>query len=260
MKKILSILLLLSQVVIAQQRGFTARITISEASTNFTFQKGINGQFYGYGGGASALSPGIETEIRLAPIRFKKALKVMGIYNTSNKALLIGVNYAEHDFSVRGFSADNDITYSSFQTRYLNVPVVLKYNVQIFMLDENFHFSFGLGTMNSFLLRSHLHEEATDNDRDSQGRVIASRYYIDDKDVTKLGVKYTTNFCFDISVSFKRLYIGERAYFGFKDQFMKGLASTWAVPGDLSIYQSAYETSPKLTMSGGFFYIGWRLF
>jgi hypothetical protein len=250
----------MSHVVVAQPRRFLARITVSEASEHLNFQKGINGQAYGYGGGASALSPGIETEIRLAPIRFKRALKMMGIYNTSNKALLIGVNYAAHNFSARGFSSDNDMLYSTFETRYIHVPVILKYNVQIFMLDENFHFSFGLGTVNSFLLRSHLHEEATDNDRDSQGRVIASRFYIDDKDVTNLGVMYTTNFCFDMSISFKRLYIGERAYFGFKDQFMKGLEEQWAVPKNVSVYQSAYETSPKLTMGGGFFYIGWRIF
>jgi hypothetical protein len=258
MKRLIICLVLISPVVCAQPRTFTARVTMANASAHFNFQSS-KGSF-GYGGGASSMSPGIEAEIRLAPIRFKRELKMMGIYNTSNKALLIGVNYAEHEFAVRGFSLDYDPLYSAFQTRYIHAPVVLKYNVQLFLLDEDFHLSMGLGVVNSFLLRSRLHEEATDNDRDAQGRVIASRYFIDEKDVTSLGVKYTTSICFDMSVSFKRLYIGERAFFGFKDQFMKGLADQWAVPKEVSLYHTAYETWPKLVMGGGLFYVGWRIF
>jgi hypothetical protein len=141
MKQFIICLLLIPPSVIAQQRAFTARITVSEATAHFNFQSSKGS--YGYGGGASALSPGIEAEIRLAPIRFKREMKLLGIYNTSNKALLVGVSYTEHEFSERGFSLDSDPLYSIFQTRYVHVPVVLKYNLQLLLLDEDLHISYG---------------------------------------------------------------------------------------------------------------------
>jgi len=256
MKKII-ILLLLSHGLLAQQK-FSIRATISEASTHFSYYYKRQ-SYYMYGSNAaSALSPGADIEIKIAPMHLGKINKVLGVYNTSYKSLLTGINYASHTFSARGFSIDNDPMYSRMQTRYINVPLMWKYNIQIFPMNENFHFCFGIGLMNSFLLRAHLYEEATDNTRVG-GYLVSSELFVDDKDVTKFFVKYTASFCFDMSISFRRLYIGERAYFGSKDQFMKDLEPNWAVRRDLSIYLSSYETAPKLEMGGGFFYIGWRL-
>ena len=214
---------------------------------------------YNYGGGADNVSPGVDVELKLKPMKLKKFPALYKIHNTSHKALMTGLYYTSNHYSVKGFTSKGDPMASQFDSKYIHVPLLYKFNFQPFILDEDFHISGAIGIMNSFLLNAKMKEQATYYVLDSSGRVVSQTDVADDQDVTTYSQSYFWSFCLDISISFKRLYVGERAYFSFQDQYLNGLESRWGVPADHSIYINAYKTWSSLNYSGGFFYIGWKI-
>ncbi len=251
---ILLILMMISQALWAQR--LSVRPTFAYSSFNMIYGSNSN---YNYGGGSDYAAPGVDLEWKLQSMKLKKFPALYKVHNTSHKAIMTGIYYGENHYSVYGFSVANAYLTSKFDSKYIHIPLLYKWNFQPFILDEDLHVSAGIGMMNSFLLNAQLKESSTQYTLNATNHVIGQTVTSDQADVTSYSVSYFWSFSIDISISFKRLYVGERAYFGFQDQYMKGIQSHWNLDPDNSIYMGSYKTWSSLTYSGGFFYIGWKI-
>jgi hypothetical protein len=257
MKRLTLILLTIIPNMLWAQK-LSVRPTFAYSASNMTFGSSSSGN-YNYGGGSNYASPGVDLEWKLKPMKLKKFSALYKIHNTSHKSIMTGMYYVENHYSVYGFSVANDYLTSGFDSRYIHVPLIYKWNFQPFIMNEDLHVSGGLGMMNSFLLNAQLKETSTHYTLDATNHVIGRTVTSAEADVTSFSVSYYWSISIDLSVSFKRLYMGERAYFGFQDQYMKGLQANWNLDPTNSIYMGSYKTWSSLTYGGGFFYIGWKI-
>ena len=178
-----------------------------------------------------------------------------------NQSIVAAIHYTDHELVMPGKTENLDLLNSKFGLKYIHVPIIFHlYNFKPFLLDENFSFGFGIGLVNSFLLKSTLEEEATVYEFDMNGSVTGQQYFYDKADVTSISKKYFTMICFEMSFSFKKLYISQRGWFSVGDQYISGLAGNWNVPEQYSVYINARNTfGGKVYYGGGAFIIGWKI-
>jgi len=239
---------------------------------NFFYRRPTD--FY-YGGNNVSLGPVVDLEYRFKRKFWKKdagsTFKSMAI--TVHKSLMIGFHFNNHINEERGFSDDRaagdfrDDVFSRWSNSYLQVPMIYKINIQPFILDEDFHIGFGLGVTHSFLLKSTLEESVIIYERDmdgnrlldSNGDNIVSLEISDKADVRSFSKTYLVMFTFEISASFKRMYMGMRGWFSLRDQYLTGLEGNWQLNNKQSIYFGSYDKWGKVTYAGGSLVLAYKI-
>ncbi len=263
MRKLILIILL----PIAAEAQIDVRATISNTILNVGYGKGVNEEYFYGGSGFGSLSPGIEAEFRLKKLQYDKTdSAVISPKAFITTAIEAAVLYSSHAFIVNGYTSVFDPMASKLQVDVIQMPLIFKGNAHLSVLDENLRISLGLGVVNSYVLSQNLKESARAYSRDSKGNAIKDTSgnfiwvdYAAEANGTDAGPRFFTSFCLEFSISFKRLYVAERAWFGGRDMYMSGLAPGWGVPRSHSVYFNAYDTWSKVSYSGGAFTIGWKI-
>ena len=258
MKKLITALALLISCNLYGQLDIRAGIAQNYFNINFGKESD-----YFYGGVANqSIGPNLDFEWRFKKYYWQKKDTVMNLSKLSmtiHKSLLLGVHYTNHQHTVVGRNIDDDKLFSDWNNQYLHLPLMFKINFQPFILDENFHLSAGIGVVNSFLLSSTLEENATIFTLDSNGEIIDEQFISASSNVKPYMNKYLHMLGIEMSGSFKRLYIGIRAWNSITDQYMEGLEGDWLLSNQYSVYLGSYQTWDKISYSGGGFVMSWKL-
>lgn len=256
MKKLILLILIIPTMVSAQ-----VDIIPSVANHIFTmgYGEGGNAEYVVGGSGVGSFGGALNIEWKL-----RQPWKLEGSMTEVRKNLtffsvLFAAHYTNHDQVVTGRTDNDDDLYSNLGARFIHVPVIFRYNFQPFVLSDDFKIGMGLGVVNSFLLKYELEEEAVVRTFDTNGNLLTEVTIADQGDVTEFGNPYTPMMGVDFSISFGRLYVAQRAWFTFGDQFMSDLPANWGVPSQYSIYIDSHSTFRKLTYSGGGFIVGWKI-
>ena len=238
----------------------------STSTYNFLYSK--TSDFY-YGGNNFSLGPMVDFEYGFKPHYWKKdtARTFRNMAITTHKSILVGMHLTNHLNAEKGVTAIGDDVFSSWSNRYLQIPVIYKINIQPFILDENFHLSFGLGITNSFLISSSLEESVIIYSRDTDGEVLldtngdklVTQTISDIIDVAPITKRYLPLWTFEVSGSFKRLYIGVRGWFSLKDQYLPRLEENWQLDTTQSIYLGSYDNWGKVTYAGGAMVLAFKI-
>ena len=178
---------------------------------------------------------------------------------TLHSSVMLSFNYTSHTHTESGLNLADDDIFSTWNTKYLHIPLVYKLNTQPLILDENFHMSFGIGIVNSLLLSSTLEERATIFTRDNNGQILDELTVSDKADVKPLSKKYIPMLGLVMSGSFKRLFMALRLWINYSDQFMPRLENNWNLSNEHSVYLGTYERWDKITYTFGTFIFGWKL-
>lgn len=176
-----------------------------------------------------------------------------------HKSLLLGMHYTNHNHSESGYTPESDRVLSSWNNQYIHLPLIYKFNAQLFPLDEDFFIGFGMGITNSFLLKSQLTESVEIYTRGSMNEIIGSETISDQANVKPFANRHLMMFTFEMSASFKRLYLSIRAWFSLKDQYLKDLETNWLLNDQQSIYLGSYQTWDKVTYGGGAFVLAYKI-
>ena len=246
----------------------SVRLGVAKNFYNINFGN-ENGYFYG-GAGNQNIGPVLDLEYDFARhYMFRKdtSMTLRKLLLRSNASMVIGFHYFNSYLSDEGFNRDGDPVFSNWTNQYLMVPILWKTNIQPFVLDEDFRVSIGMGVTLAFLLSSQLNEGIDVYMRDSQGNLIQDvdgNYILeveirDAAEVKTYSKTIYPMFSIDMSVRFKRLYSGIRAWIGFGDFYMKGLESNWNLNNQQSIYFGSYDKWGSVHYSGGAISIGYKI-
>jgi len=258
MRVILIIALLLANREVKSQLDI--RVGISQNFYNINFG-GDSDYFYGDAGNNS-VGPVVDFEYHRKKhywIKKDTVLSMKKLMLTLHSSILMGFQYTNHTHTESGVNQVDDDIFSSWNNQYLHIPLIYKINIQPLILDENFHMSFGVGIVNSFLLSSRLEESATIFTRDSEGEILDERSVSDEASVKPYARKYIPSIGIVMSGSFKRLFIAMRGWINFSDQYMSRLENNWQVPREQSVYLGSYERWDKITFTAASFVLGWKI-
>lgn len=258
MKRIFIIALLLANCEVKAQLDI--RVGISQNFYNINF--GSNSDYFYGGAGNNSVGPVVDFEYHRKKHYWMKkdtVLSMKKLMLTLHSSILMGFHYTYHTHTVSGVNQVDDDIFSNWNNKYLHIPLIYKINFQPLILDENFHMSFGIGVVNSFLVSSTLEERATIYTRDSEGEILDQQFVSDQANVKPYAKKYIPMLGLEMSGSFKRLYIAIRAWLNFSDQYMSGLENNWQVPIEQSVYLGSYQRWDKITYTGGGFVLGWKI-
>ena len=243
------------------------RATLSQTILNIDYGKSMDKYHFLYGG-AGLGTPALGVEVEM-PLRKRRPVTIDSLTQLP-KGVLFGsvamcLYYSNHTHSVQGRSEFYDPLHSRFDVRLIQIPLIYKGNFRLSILEEDVRFSFGIGIVNSYILKSSLQEVARAFTRDQNGNAIVDANgnntwidYADSKVTTDYGRRFYNSFCFEVSIGFKRLFISERAWFSPTDMYMSSLSDNWNVPRSHSVYFNAYDTWNKISYGGGQFTIGWK--
>jgi hypothetical protein len=198
-------------------------------------------KYYDFLKGGSYALAGIEVEGRLKQ------------HNISSVQLSLVTGMT---FLANGFFRDSGIAVpglifnagtSELKTKYLCIPVVLKFNWQPFPLIEEWVIFLGAGVSNDFLLKSELTEHET---HVSAGIGVLTSppqttSYEDSQVITDFGKKYILFQRFEIGARFNRIQLTYRFSFSLTDTHHSDLESVWSVPPDYSTYFTPVELNGK---------------
>ncbi len=216
---------------------------------------------YDYGGkfGSTAFVPGLDLEYR-----FTKELDSLSspakLSTNSSFAILFSASYWRYSNVENGLNKNGDVLSSSYRSQCIAMPLLVKYYVQLGVLNENMRFGWGLGVIGLHRLKTELHEEATVYTRDPVTKgVISQQTFEATADISKQSPPLTIGFCIEGSVEYGRFYFAFRAYQSGKDQYAKGFETNYALPEAQSIYRLAYKEYPKMIFTGGGILLGLRI-
>ena len=223
-----------------------------------------------YGGNNFELGPVVDFEYGFKKGYWKKkdtARTFRDMAITTHKSLMLGVHFSNHQNVEKGFTEDNDDVFSTWTNRYLRMPLIYKLNIQPFILDEDFHFSLGLGVTNSFLISSTLEESVIIYSRDLEGNFlydsnrdkIIAQTISDKANAKRYGKTYFMMYTVQMNMSFRRLYLGIRAWFSLTDQYLSELEDDWSLNNEQSIYFGSYVEWDKVHYAGGAMVLAFKI-
>jgi hypothetical protein len=199
-------------------------------------------QTSGLRNGGSAGLVGVEVEVGR-----NRLIKSNGI------TLLSGISYLDIDYNENYNLAVGDFFYfhrsTSLNTKYVQVPLMLKFNWQPSPLLEEWIISVGVGISNNFLLDAKLEEEATVVTYQTgfpQPPPTIEKYE-DAQEVTDLAESFYVFRRIDIGMKLKRIQFAARFSKSLQDMYFKGLERQWAVPADESQYIKGKTENGKMS-------------
>ena len=240
--------------------GCLAQLVIRPSIFQNNFQIYYNKGQYSYGGqfGASSFVPTLDLEYR-----FGKELDSLStswqMATNPRYGLITGISIWNYLNTEKGMSLKGDDLFSSYRSRFVSVPLMLKYYLQVGVLNENMRLGWGLGAIGLYRLKTELHEEATIYIRDSQNVFIGQQFVEDTRDITKSSMPLTFAWCIELSFEYGRFYLSFRAWRTLGDQYVKSITGNWKVPYNQSIYLQAYDKFPQMIFTGGGLLIGFRI-
>ena len=257
MKNIVILFLVASLTTKAQ---FIVRPIISQNA--FQIQYYGNG-IYHYGGrfGGTAFVPGLDLEYRFTK-ELDSLSSPMKLGTNSCFALLFSASYWKYNNIETGLNRkdNNGPLSSSYRSQFIAMPLLLKYYIQMGVLNENMRIGWGLGVMGLYRLKTELHEEAIVYTlAPVTNFVISQQTFEATADITKQSPQLTFPFCFEMSFEYNRFYFALRAYQSRKDQYAKGFEGNYGLPEAQSIYRLAYKEYPKMIFTGGGILMGWQI-
>lgn len=206
---------------------------------------------YDYGGkfGRTALVPGLDVEYRFTK-ELDSLSSPMKLATNSRFAILFSASYWKYNNVESGFNEDRMLS-SSYRSQFIAMPLLVKYYMQVGVLNENMHLGWGLGIMGLYRLKTELHEEAI--------AIVSQQTMTATADLTKQSPALSLAFCLELSLEYNRFYFALRAYQSGQDQYAKGFESTYGLPEAQSIYRLAYKEYPKMIFTGGGILLGYRI-
>jgi len=245
---------LLSYTALAQ---FIARPVVMQNAFQIEYNRGV----YDYGGkfGSSAFVPGLDLEYR-----FIKELDSLSsptkLATNSFFAILFNASYWKYSNNETGYNKSGDKLASTYNSQFISMPLMAKYYMQLGVLNEKMRLGWGVGAIGLYRLKTELHEEAIIYTRSpTNNSVIGQKTIEDTADIEKLSPTLTIGYCIEGSFEYGRFYVAFRAFGTTKDQYAKGIESSWKIPETQSIYLQAYKAYPKITYTGGGVLLGWRI-
>ena len=224
--------------------GFMLWPFIGEAQVQVVPFAGINStrvKYFDFLKGGNYGLAGVELEGRL-PVR------KISPYHVS---LVTGMT-----FLANGFYRDSGITFadlifnagtSELKTKYLQIPVVLKFNWRPFPLIEGWSLFLGVGISNELLLKSELTEQET---QVNPGFGVLTSppqttSFEDNLVITEYGKKYALFQRLEIGTRFNRLQLAYRFSYSLTDMHHAGLEAVWGVPASNSTYFQPVDLNGK---------------
>jgi hypothetical protein len=194
-------------------------------------------------------------------IEFRKKPKTHRIFYVT---AVTGVTYLSN-----GFYESNSFSLSSFfytqrtmnlKTRYVQVPVELKFNWQPFPLVEDWKVFLGIGISNDFLIRAHLEEQSTEVEYDGSqpSPPPYTVHYEDSRDITDMMGKYLLFGRVESGMIIKRVHFAWRLHLSFSDMYPAGLEDDWKLPDEDSPFISNYEETGKVKLKYVELVLGYR--
>jgi hypothetical protein len=226
-------------IILLMSAVFTAHGQLSITPFVGASIKGMT-QTSGLENGGSAGLAGVEVEIGK-----NRLVKPVGL------TLCSGISYLDIDYNDNFNLAAGDFFYfhrsTSLNTKYLQVPLMLKLNWQPSPLLEQWIVSIGVGISNNFLVQAELEEEATivSYQTGVPEPPPTIEKYEDAGDVTDLGESFYIFRRIDIGMRLKRIQFTARFSKSLQDMYFKGLESQWAVPAEESQYIKAKSYNGK---------------
>lgn len=215
---------------------------------------------YSYGGkrGESSIRPFIDFEYKLKrELDSTSTIKQLAFIQYLSVQLTVSFwNYTSEE---NGLNLKDDLIYSSIQSKYLSLPLVVKYRVQPGVLDDNLTIDWSVGAFGMYQLKSLLHEETTIFIRDQNNQITGEMFLEDTAELSNRNKKFTTGFCIGMTLTVGRLSVGFLAYQTFKDQYIPDIIADWNVPKEQSIYFQAHEDYSKMIFTGGGLTLGWKI-
>jgi len=226
------------------------------AQWNFTPFVGLNStrlsESYGYAKGGNFGILGIEVE---KTFTFKT-------YSPLSVSLVSGVSYLPNGFNQEtSFSIFSNSYYykrTNIETRYWQVPLIVRINWRPSPLIEDWRVFFGAGISYNTLSYAHIEEEAMNVP------IVASYYpptavtYRDSRDVTNIAVAHSIFQRFELGMKFKHLQVSWRLSLSTQDMYFKGLETTWQVPATYSFYIDSHNARGITKEKYSEVAVGWR--
>ncbi len=131
---------------------------------------------------------------------------------------------------------------SNYETRYLQIPLIFRLNIQPQPLEENFSFFVGAGVANHILLDASLYELTVE---ETFGFGINT--YEDERNIKNYGEKNYLFSTIEAGIMLNRARVTFRYKKSLQDMYFSGLDNNWNVPAEFSIYKSIYNNGGKLT-------------
>jgi hypothetical protein len=192
--------------------------------------------------GGSSLFGGIEIEAGMNRLE-----------STVGVTLCTGISYLDIDYNHTSNLRVGDFYYwhesMSMNSRYFQVPLMLRINWRPSPLLEEWIVFFGAGVNANFLTSAHIAEEATVVTYQTgfpEPPPTIERYE-DDRDISDVSKSMYLFRRIDIGMKMKRFYMAVRISKSLQDMFVQDLEGDWAVPVDQSIYLDGNREYGKIS-------------
>ena len=210
--------------------------------------------YSGYAKGGNYGIFGVEVEGRIKPKP----------YSSFYLSLVSGLSYLPNGFSYSSSFPLGSTGYSarstSIQTRYWQVPLLVRLNWKPFPLVEDWRIFLGAGISYNTLTYAHIAEQSTYVTLSFFYYPPTGAYYQDSRDITNLAVKNSLFERFELGMKFRRVQVTWRLSFSTQDMYFKGLEKDWQVPESNSFYLNSHNSRGITKEKYSEIVFGWRFF
>jgi hypothetical protein len=220
-------------------------------------------QDVGYKNGGNYAVMGAEVELSSKP----------NPYKVVHFSFVTGAGYLPNGFKT---ATSTQFTYyrdyydskaTQIQTKYLQIPVLLRVNFRLFPLMEDWQLFLSGGIIVNRLTSAHMAEQWTYVLKPS----VAPGYYAalfpapvvtqaeDSRDVTSYANRSSLFERFEFGMKFRHFQVTYRYSLSMEDMYFKGIEKVWKVPADHSLYISAHNTRSVTKEKYSEIVFGWRI-
>jgi hypothetical protein len=203
-------------------------------------------------------SPGLELEKTI--YRFANRNDTLGTKPKPSLSLQVSIFYNNNFSDLSGYNANGTALLSSeIKTRYINIPVLLKYHFPASFLDSRITLNYALGITTGFLLDMDMKETSLKNTFDVDGNFLGTVYSESSGNVKSYARSQVFYITFGMYFSHRKLSAGFLVGFSPSDQYLKGLENNWGLPANESMYLGSYQAFQKVQYEYANFIVSYRI-
>jgi hypothetical protein len=161
-------------------------------------------------------------------------------FSISTGALFLKNGYKD-SYYYTFFGGEKKPILSYLDTKYLQIPFLLRLNIQPLPLVESWKIYFGAGVSYNVLLDASLYELTVE---ETFGFGIKT--YTDQKNIKDYGNKNYLFSLFEVGTSLNRIRFSLRYKMSLQDMYFQGLKGNWKVPDDKSTYITMHNKTGAL--------------
>ena len=203
-------------------------------------------------------SPGLELEKTV--YRFANRKDTLGTKPAPSLSLQVSSFYNNNFSDLSGYNGNGTALLSSeIRTRYINIPLLIKYHLPASVLDNRITLNYALGVTTGILLDMEMKETSLKNAFDVDGNFIGTVFTESSANVKTYARQQVFYITFGMYFSHRKLSGGFLVGFSPSDQYLEGLENNWGLPVNESMYLGSYQAFQKVRYEYANFIVSYRI-